>query len=537
MFYPRFMKIIIHQFLEKDKSISMRNRMFMHTARDDSLLGTMRFVSRHADTQVYGAIIPKAMTNQALLDYVAYKTYYAIASGAKPLKSRKSQKKSDLAISSEESPSMKKSAKAKKVASTKPKPTKKKALVKADKGKGLNVLLDVALSEADQLKEATKRSEKDFHITQSSGSSDRTNFELGVPDEQHHKTSGTDEGIEEDDDDENDSKDESNDGDDDDGNDGNGDDDDANDVDNQEDDDMNDDDEETDKEKEKIDDEEMIDEEEDDEVTKDMYNDVNVNLGNRDADMTDDDQGGVDQQNKTDELVQSSSVSSDFTSKLLNIENPSLAENEIVSLMDTTIHHEEPRSQTSSLYTVPIMYAQALSSILAIVDCYIDKKHGEAIQKAIVAHNLDCREEAQAEKRDYIELVDILRRVILKEEVNTQLLQILPQAVLDFATPVIEKNVTKSLEAAVLARSSYQPKSTYEAAASFSEFELTKILIDKMEKNKSYDKADYKRELYDALVKSYQTDKDLFDTYGEVFTLKRSRDDKDKDQDPSAGSD
>ncbi|GKE90332.1 hypothetical protein Tco_1567807, partial [Tanacetum coccineum] len=29
----------------------------------------------------------------------------------------------------------------------------------------------------------------------------------------------------------------------------------------------------------------------------------------------------------------------------------------------------------------------------------------------------------------------------------------------------------------------------------------------------------------------------LFDTYGEVFSLKRSRDDRDKDQDPSAGSD
>ncbi|GJV55837.1 hypothetical protein Tco_1456842 [Tanacetum coccineum] len=114
---------------------------------------------------------------------------------------------------------------------------------------------------------------------------------------------------------------------------------------------------------------------------------------------------------------------------------------------------------------------------------------------------------------------------------------ILPQAVSDFATHVIEKNVTESLETAVLARSSSQPKSTYEAASSLSKFELTKILIDKMEKNKSYDKADYKRELYDALVKSYQTDKDLFDTYGEVFTLKRSRDDRDKDQDPSAGSD
>ncbi|GKE07954.1 hypothetical protein Tco_1411505 [Tanacetum coccineum] len=105
-------------------------------------------------------------------------------------------------------------------------------------------------------------------------------------------------------------------------------------------------------------------------------------------------------------------------------------------------------------------------------------------------------------------------RVILKEEANTQLPQILPQAVSDFATP-----------------------STYEAAASLFEFELTKMLIDKMEKNKSYDKADYKRELYDALVKSYQTDKDLFDTYGEVFTFKRSREDIDKDQDPSTGSD
>ncbi|GKE37965.1 hypothetical protein Tco_1461370 [Tanacetum coccineum] len=65
-------------------------RMFMHTARDDSLLGTIRFVSRHADTQVYGAVLPEAMKNKALLDSVAYKNYYAIASGTKPLKLKKS---------------------------------------------------------------------------------------------------------------------------------------------------------------------------------------------------------------------------------------------------------------------------------------------------------------------------------------------------------------------------------------------------------------------------------------------------------------
>ncbi|GJX14021.1 hypothetical protein Tco_0205779 [Tanacetum coccineum] len=98
---------------------------------------------------------------------------------------------------------------------------------------------------------------------------------------------------------------------------------------------------------------------------------------------------------------------------------------------------------------------------------------------------------------------------------------------------MIEQNVTKSLEATVLARSSSQPKSTYEAAASLSEYELTKILLDKMEESKSHLRADYKRKLYDALVESYNTKKDLFNTYGEVFTLKSSRDDKGKDQDPS----
>ncbi|GJW14709.1 hypothetical protein Tco_0018842 [Tanacetum coccineum] len=166
-FYPRFTKIFIHHFLEKDKSISMRNRTFMHTACDDSLLGTMRFELN-------------------------------------PPKSKKPKTKSDSAISSEESPSKKKSAKAKKVAATKPKPTKKKASVKADRGKGLNVLSEVALFEAAQLKEAIKRSKKEFHVSHASGSGDGTDLGSGVPDEQHHKTSVLGDSGEEDDDDEDD---------------------------------------------------------------------------------------------------------------------------------------------------------------------------------------------------------------------------------------------------------------------------------------------------------------------------------------------
>ncbi|GJZ41303.1 hypothetical protein Tco_0588189 [Tanacetum coccineum] len=138
---------------------------------------------------------------------------------------------------------------------------------------------------------------------------------------------------------------------------------------------------------------------------------------------------------------------------------------------------------------------------------------------------------------EYIDLIDISVRAIIKEEVKPQFPQILPYVVLEFTTLVIKRNVIESLEAVVIAKSSYQPKSTYEAAASLSEFKLTKIRIDKMEEHKSNLRADYKRELYDAPVKSYNTGKDLFETYCEVFTLKRSRYDKDKDQDPSAGLD
>ncbi|GJX39985.1 hypothetical protein Tco_0254975, partial [Tanacetum coccineum] len=60
--------------------------------------------------------------------------------------------------------------------------------------------------------------------------------------------------------------------------------------------------------------------------------------------------------------MQSSSVSSDFTKKLLNFENISPTDNEIASLMDTTVHHEEPSGQTYSLFTVPITVIPEITS-------------------------------------------------------------------------------------------------------------------------------------------------------------------------------
>ncbi|GJZ47615.1 hypothetical protein Tco_0601447, partial [Tanacetum coccineum] len=60
--------------------------------------------------------------------------------------------------------------------------------------------------------------------------------------------------------------------------------------------------------------------------------------------------------------------------------------------------------------------------------------------------------------------------------------------------------------------------------------------MDKMEENNSIDRSDVQKNLYRALLKAYNSDKDPPSLYGEVGTLKRGRDDQDKDEEPSAGS-
>ncbi|GKA54203.1 hypothetical protein Tco_0753152 [Tanacetum coccineum] len=95
--------------------------------------------------------------------------------------------------------------------------------------------------------------------------------------------------------------------------------------------------------------------------------------------------------------------------------------------------------------------------------------------------------------------------------------------------------VKESLEDVVLAKESSQPQSSYEAAATLIEFELKKILIDKIDKSESYLAAPEHRDCYEGLKKSYDLDKTIFSTYSKVYSLKRSR--KDKDEDPSARTD
>nr|GFB39865.1 hypothetical protein [Tanacetum cinerariifolium] len=105
-----------------------------------------------------------------------------------------------------------------------------------------------------------------------------------------------------------------------------------------------------------------------------------------------------------------------------------------------------------------------------------------------------------------------------------------------FVDDVIEEPVNATLEAEVLTRSSHSSRTSYAIAADLSEMELKKILIEKMEGNKSIQRSDEQRNLYKVLVEAYDADKDILDTYGESTILKRRQ--KDDDQEgPSAGSD
>ncbi|GJX88627.1 hypothetical protein Tco_0340641 [Tanacetum coccineum] len=75
----------------------------------------------------------------------------------------------------------------------------------------------------------------------------------------------------------------------------------------------------------------------------------------------------------------------------------------------------------------------------------------------------------------------------IKEQVKNQLPQILPKEVSNFAPPVIKNLIKESRDKVTLAKVSSQPQSSYEAASTLTEFELKKILLNKMEKNKDKD--------------------------------------------------
>ncbi|GJR51180.1 hypothetical protein Tco_1401701 [Tanacetum coccineum] len=473
MSYPRFTKIIIDYFMSKDQSISRRNKMFWHTARDDTMFTSMRCISRHENTQVYGTILSKELKNQAMLESKAYQTYYAFASGEKAPKPKYIRKKANSDISSKKKLVQATKGTRLKTSAKVAKSDKKKQLAKMPKAKGLNVLSEVSLTESEQMKLATKRIKTQFHNSHASGSGD------GVDTQSKRVSTPPDYEL-------------------------------------------------TEEEEYKEDDDRDKEGEQEEEDEDDLYKDLNINLERSDVEMTDA-QANQDTEDTHVTLTtvppvvqqQSSSVLSDLVSKFIN---PS-ADIGIDSILNQD-------TQSDPLVNIPVSVAAetpsfAVSLFSGIVDTYLAFKMKEAVDVAAQLQTNKLREEAQAENQEFLNQIDSTIKAIIKEQVQAQVSKIMPK---------IEKYVTDSLGAKVLVRSTNQPQTSYVVAASLSEFDLEKILIDKMETNKSIDRSDTQKNLYNALVESYNIDKYIITSYGDVFTLKRGRDDQDKDEDPSTRS-
>nr|GEX93143.1 hypothetical protein [Tanacetum cinerariifolium] len=157
----------------------------------------------------------------------------------------------------------------------------------------------------------------------------------------------------------------------------------------------------------------------------------------------------------------------------------------------------------------------------------------EADKIAIQIQSDRLQDEAQRENVKFLRTVDENMKKIIKEQVKEQV-----KAQASKILPRIKQALNEQLEAEVLTLSSHSSRTSYAVAADLFEMELKKILIEKMEGNKSIQCSAKKRNLYKALVDAYESDKLILDTYGETATLKRRRDDNaDKDEEPSAGPD
>nr|GEW37489.1 hypothetical protein [Tanacetum cinerariifolium]GEY82263.1 hypothetical protein [Tanacetum cinerariifolium] len=151
-----------------------------------------------------------------------------------------------------------------------------------------------------------------------------------------------------------------------------------------------------------------------------------------------------------------------------------------------------------------------------------------AVKVAIQIQSDRLRDEAQADNDEFLKTIDENMQKIIKEQVKEQV-----KVQVSKILTKIEQTVNEQLEAEVLTRSSNSSKTSYDVAADLSEMELKKILIEKMEGNKSIHRSNEQRNLYKALVEAYESDKIILDTYEDTVTLKRRRgDDADKDKDP-----
>nr|GEV42681.1 hypothetical protein [Tanacetum cinerariifolium] len=413
----------------------------MYYPWDDYMFSTIKLVFRHQNTQQFGALLPIEMTNEEIRNSNAYKEYYAIATGAAP---------------------------------PKPKASVRRTKTKASKAKSLSALSKVAMIEAQQLKLVTKRSMQQTHISHASGSG---------ADEGTSSIPGADnEGKDGDDDEEDEGDDgkerDGDDDEDDDGEEGNGDEDLGLNIGGEE---------------------GHVKEEEKDE----LYRDVNINQERGiQATLEVEDSHtltSVAPLPMTAPTMTPSTIATITTTSQAPI-LPTIVSSTVIQNLpnfDSLFHFDDRLRSLEANFSKAMQknqFAGAVSAIPEIIQRYMDQQMNEAVKVAVQIQSDHLRDEAQRENDEFLKTVDEnMQKIIkdqVKEQVKLQVSKILPR---------IKQTVNEQLKAEVLTRSYHSSKTSYAVAADLSKMELKKILIEKMEGNKSIQKSDKQRNLYKAL--------------------------------------
>ncbi|GJZ16243.1 hypothetical protein Tco_0551920 [Tanacetum coccineum] len=264
---------------------------------------------------------------------------------------------------------------------------------------------------------------------------------------------------------------------------------------------------------------------------------------------------------KTEVPVTSSSRSSDLASKFPNFSDIPHTDAEIVSPLDVHVHHEVPRTQSPTLLTIPVSVITESSPVLTNIPQSSQTFTPLPILTTPTPPPTIETTNPLSTLPDFASVFRFNDRIttlekevakLKKDPLHTQVTTLVDEHLdtrlgetreefMNFIsesliTRIKEQLIKESRDEVNLAKVSSQSHSTYEVASTLTEFELKKILIDKIEKSKSYMAAPEHRDCYDGLKKSlsYDLEKDFFFSY-DVYSLKKSR--KDKDENPSAGSD
>nr|GEZ86929.1 hypothetical protein [Tanacetum cinerariifolium] len=466
MYYPRFIKVIIHHFMSKNPSIPRRNKINSHYVRDDSIFLMIKVVSRHQNTQQYGAMLPIELTDDEIRNSKAYKEYYALATGEAVPKlkasARSKRSGSDTSITPPTTittptttifvtPRLTVAAKGKQ-------PAKAKSAQEKEGDDDEGDMRDE--SDDGEEDDVTKDDDDDRDIADD-------NQEAEQMDKQDDAGGGEDddESEEEDDEDEETKSDKESDDEEtkeeesfdpiprtpeDSEDDGNG----------EEDQGL------------RISKKERLNEEEE---AEEIYRDVNINQGREIQPNLD-----VEDSHVTLTLIhsdgqqESSSVSSQFVTSMLNQISDASMESIFVTASSPT---EVIGSFSEFSQTNP--FVEAVFAIPGIVHQYMKRKMTEAVRVAVQLQTDKLRDASQRENDEFLcTIVENIKKIIkeqVKSQVKDQVSRILPR---------IEQSVNAQLEAEVLTSSSHSSRTLYVVAADLSEMELKKIFIEKIEGNK-----------------------------------------------------